>query len=153
MPKMHPSYFANSLRKQFRCATMATADELALTGMSALSATSRAMLSGAIVKDQDVSGFHEAVFDRIYFKGRAIKLITARLAKEEEAAGDTTIGAICDLIYLEVSFCSLDSYRHTKIAPGTNREHRGSYNPCERAPKIGCASTETKATAAILFSY
>lgn len=103
MPKMHPSYATNSVRRTFRCSSLADADELSLSAMSAYSATSRAMQSGDLIKGPGTSGFHESVFDRIYFKGKAIKLVNDRLGKVDEAIADTTIGGVCDLIYLEVS--------------------------------------------------
>ena len=103
MPQMHPSYMTNSVRKKFRCSSLAEADELSLSGMSAYSATSRAMLADDLMKSQNSSGFHEAAFDRIYFKGKTIKLVTARLAEVDKAVADTTISGVCDLIYLEAS--------------------------------------------------
>jgi hypothetical protein len=61
------------------------------------------MLSDDLMKSRAASGFHEAAVDRMYFKGRTIKLVTARLAEVNRAVADTTIGGVCDLIYLEVS--------------------------------------------------
>ncbi|KAH7114203.1 hypothetical protein B0J11DRAFT_540377 [Dendryphion nanum] len=106
MPAMHPSYTTNLSRRTFGCKSMQYADELSLSGMSAFSATSRAMETGDLVR-QDVKnpnldeGFHENVFDWLYFKGNTIRLVNKRLVNGGEAIDDLTIGGICDLILLE----------------------------------------------------
>ena len=113
MPAMHPSYTTNLNRRTFGCKSMQYADELSLSGISAFSATSRAMESGDLVrhdaaKQNSNEGFHEHVFDWLYFKGHTINLINRRLSNDGQAIDDLTIGGICDLILLEV--CSENLY-------------------------------------------
>ncbi|KAF2704487.1 hypothetical protein K504DRAFT_506968 [Pleomassaria siparia CBS 279.74] len=72
MPQMNLTYFANQFRKRIHCPSLATSDELSLSGMSAFSATSRAMLINELTKGHDAESLH--------LKWRTIKLVTGRLA-------------------------------------------------------------------------
>jgi hypothetical protein len=81
------------------------------------------MLSDDLMKSRTASGFHEAAFDRMYFKGKTIKLVTARLAEVNRAVADTTIGGVCDLIYLEVS---LQLFRVLPSAENSHDAQAGS---------------------------
>ncbi|KAF2739840.1 hypothetical protein EJ04DRAFT_572589 [Polyplosphaeria fusca] len=106
MPRMHPSYTVNLVRKTFGCRGFMDADPLSLSAIAAFSATSRAMLAGDLVRT-DVHpsshnpGFHDSVYDWLYFKGKTIALVNQRLLQCSTALADTTLSAICDLILLE----------------------------------------------------
>lgn len=92
---------------------MMYADELRLCAIAAFSATSRAMLAGDLNRwdaQETATGFHEGVFDWLYFKGKTIRLVNERLRDTKQAAADSTVEGIVDLILLEVSlltFCWL----------------------------------------------
>lgn len=102
---MNPSYTTNLVRQTFGCKVWLYTDELTLYSMLAHSATSHAMVTGDVVRydlrRERSSGFHENVFDWLYFKGNTISLLNSKMPNLKEALSDETIKAICTLIILE----------------------------------------------------
>lgn len=114
MPSLHPAYTTNLTRKTFGCnGLFAKVDELTVTYTSAIAATSRAVINGDLslskrrgLQEEERSGFHDAVYDWLYFKGRTIRLVNERLKKsaesEEDVLSESLIHAICNLVLMEV---------------------------------------------------
>jgi len=105
MPKMHPSYTTNLVRRTYGCHSLQYADELILASIAATAATARALVSGEIDVRQSQRasrGFHDGAFDWLYFKGETIRILNDRLRKDGVNFTDgTLIEGICMLIILE----------------------------------------------------
>lgn len=116
MPALHPAYTTNLVRRTFGCGGLfAQADELTVTYTSAFAATSRAAANGdlslskmhRLTDAEERRGFHDAVYDWLFFKGRTIKLLNEKLERgiqaEDEVLTDSVVHAICNLVLMEVS--------------------------------------------------
>ncbi|KAI1114778.1 hypothetical protein F5Y14DRAFT_412790 [Nemania sp. NC0429] len=106
MRQMRPSWTFALVRKKFGCRSFVNADELQLMATCVFASTARAMRTGdlAIYSATDELGaanLRSASFDWLYFKGKTMQIINARLAVPQHAISDHTIGAICELILSE----------------------------------------------------
>ncbi|KAF2691122.1 hypothetical protein K458DRAFT_67548 [Lentithecium fluviatile CBS 122367] len=106
MPKLHPSYTTNLVRRTYGCGMLRYADELTLASIAAFSATSRALISGDMEGAQSPtssSAFHDGAFDWIHYKGQTIRLLNERLASGESVDVTDTglVTGIVSLIFME----------------------------------------------------
>ncbi len=104
---MRPSWTFALVRKRFGCRSFVNADELFLNSLCVCASTSRALLTGDIATytmadDFEAAETQSASFDWLYFRGKTIQIITARLSNPQDAISDPIIGAVCELIMSEV---------------------------------------------------
>jgi hypothetical protein len=107
MRQMRPSWTFALVRKKFGCGSFINADELQLAATCVFASTARAMLTGDLSKydiadEQGAANLRSASFDWLYFRGKTMQIINARLADSQDATSDHTIGAVCELIMSEV---------------------------------------------------
>ncbi|KAI3319428.1 hypothetical protein HD806DRAFT_259855 [Xylariaceae sp. AK1471] len=106
MREMHPSWTFALVRKKFGCRSFVNADELRLNAICVYASTSRALLTGdmamhTIANELEAVDMRSASFDWLYFKGKTMQMVNARLSNAQESISDNTIGAICELILSE----------------------------------------------------
>ncbi|KAI3335751.1 hypothetical protein F4824DRAFT_143368 [Ustulina deusta] len=106
MRQMRPSWTFALVRKRFGCRSFVNADELFLNSLCVCASTSRALLTGDIATytmadDFGAAETQSASFDWLYFRGKTIQIITARLSNPQDAISDPIIGAVCELIMSE----------------------------------------------------
>jgi hypothetical protein len=107
MRQMRPSWTFALVRKKFGCHSFINADELQLTAICGFASTARALLTGdlamyGMADELSAVNLRPASFDWLYFKGKTMQIINARLTDPHDAISDHTIGAICELIMSEV---------------------------------------------------
>jgi hypothetical protein len=131
MPKLHPSYTTNLVRRTYGCGMLRYADELILASIAAFSATSRALVTGDMEGTQGLTAsnaFHDGAFDRLYFKGQTIRLINDRLNNVEgvDVTDASLFAGISSLILIEVCACEQFIRLCTIIIHITREAHRGA---------------------------
>ncbi|KAH7385616.1 hypothetical protein BKA66DRAFT_461635 [Pyrenochaeta sp. MPI-SDFR-AT-0127] len=156
MPALHPAYTTNLVRKTFGCSGLfAQADELTVNYTSAFAATSRAAANGnlslsklhGLTDAEENPGFHEGVYDWLFFKGRTIKLLNEKLDKgmqaEDEILTDSVVHAICNLVLMELftgnvyeAQCHMIGVRHIAAIWHQRKEKPMSYKTA--ATVIAC---------------
>jgi hypothetical protein len=109
---MHPSWTFALVRKKFGCRSFVNADELRLNAICFYASTSRALLTGdlalhTMADELEVADMRSASFDWLYFKGKTMQIINARLSNHRDSISDNTIGAICEMILAEVRVCPM----------------------------------------------
>ncbi|KAI0468716.1 hypothetical protein F4859DRAFT_200324 [Xylaria cf. heliscus] len=106
MRQMRPSWTFALVRRRFGCRSFISADELLLNSLCVCASTSRALLTGdtatySITEDLGSAGIQSTSFDWLYFKGKTMQIITARLSNPQDAVSDHIIGAVCELVMSE----------------------------------------------------
>ncbi|KAI1748956.1 hypothetical protein F4782DRAFT_515208 [Xylaria castorea] len=104
--QMRPSWTFALVRKRFGCRSFLNADELLLNSLCVCASTSRALLAGdmemyTMADDLKATETRSASFDWLYFRGKTMQIITARLSNPQDAISDHIIGAVCELIMSE----------------------------------------------------
>ncbi|KAI0451267.1 hypothetical protein F5B21DRAFT_487799 [Xylaria acuta] len=104
--QMRPSWTFALVRKRFGCRSFIDADELLLNSLCVCASTSRAFLTGdmathAMADDLGAAEIQSASFDWLYFRGKTMQIITARLSNPQDAVSDHIIGAVCELVMSE----------------------------------------------------
>ncbi|KAI8944698.1 hypothetical protein F4801DRAFT_594733 [Xylaria longipes] len=106
MRQMRPSWTFALVRKRFGCRSFLDADELLLNSLCVCASTSTALLTGdtatyTMADDMGAAETQSASFDWLYFRGKTMRIITARLSNPQDAVSDYIISAVCELIMSE----------------------------------------------------